>query len=59
MEMSPTRPQHRSGKTHLIACLQEKDVERTLSINVDSVELDVIDDRANDKRVMGTWDHFS
>jgi hypothetical protein len=47
----PQTAQCQFGKQHLVEYLQEQDVQGAASIDKDSVELDILDDGANDKRI--------
>jgi hypothetical protein len=51
MEGSPTGVQHCFGQPYLVEGLQEQDVQGATSIDEDSVELYVLDDGANYKRI--------
>jgi hypothetical protein len=51
MERVLTAAQQWPGQTHLVKSLQEQDVQGATSIDEDLVELDVLDDGANYKRI--------
>jgi hypothetical protein len=52
VEGNPTWMQHRSGYPHLVEGLQEQDVHGASPIAEDSVELDILDDGADNQRVL-------
>jgi hypothetical protein len=57
MEGSLTQMQRWPGKLHLIKGIQEQDIERTPPMDEDSVELDVLDDGADNQWVpTQLWD---
>jgi hypothetical protein len=51
VERSPTGARCRSGQPHLVKGLQEQDVQGATSIDTNSVELDSIDNGANNERI--------
>jgi hypothetical protein len=51
MERAPTGTQQRSRQSHLVESLQEKNAQGAASINEDSVELNILDDGVDYKRV--------
>jgi hypothetical protein len=52
MEGSPAWMQCQSGESHLVKGLQKQDVQRASPIDKDSVELDILDDGADNHRVL-------
>jgi hypothetical protein len=52
MEGSPAWMQCQSGESHLVKGLQKQDVQRASPIDKDLVELDILDDGADNHRVL-------
>jgi hypothetical protein len=57
VERSPTGMWCRSGQPYLVESLQEQNVQGAVSMDKDSVELDILDDGDNNKRLpTQLWD---
>jgi hypothetical protein len=57
MEWSLTRTQCRPRQPHLVKSLKEQNIQGTASINKDSIELEILDDGANNERLSTRlWD---